>query len=76
MGFFHATHRRMITSYTLTGGIVVLIILVRMTPQPWRGIIDLGVVLGLVWGMLAIVLFAIRALASRRFDFATDLPGS
>jgi hypothetical protein len=34
MGFFHATRKRLITSYTLTTAIVVLIVVVRMAICP------------------------------------------
>jgi hypothetical protein len=45
-----------------------------MTDQPWRGIIDAGVVLGLTWGMVSIVLFAAVAFGTGRFDYPPDLP--
>lgn len=53
MGFVNAPKRRMITAWALTGGIVVIVLLYRQLPQPWRGILDAGVVLGLAWGMAA-----------------------
>ncbi len=53
MSFFHATRRRLLTAWILTAGIVVLVLIYRSLPQPWRGILDAGVVLGLGWGLLA-----------------------
>src|SRR5687768_4998838 len=50
MGLIHATKRRLIVSWTLTLGIVAIVVIVRMVEQPWRGIIDAGVVVGLAWG--------------------------
>jgi len=57
MGFFHATRTRMIVAWALTGMIVVLILLIRVLPQPWRGIVDAGVVVGLTMGIASILYF-------------------
>lgn len=61
MGLVYGTARRLRISRTLMLGIVVLVLIVRQVPQPWRGIIDIGVVLGLVFGVLSIVVHAVRA---------------
>ena len=53
IGFFHGTRRRLISSWAITLGIVLIVWAVRHVSQPWRGIIDLGVVLGLGWGLAA-----------------------
>lgn len=73
MGFFGATRRRKITTWSLTTGIVLLVLGVRHLEQPWRGIIDLGVVLGLVWGLVALVGFTYQAFSRREFSFPADL---
>lgn len=57
MGYFHATRKRKMVSYCLTAMIIGLIVLVRKLDQPWRGIVDAGVVLGLGWGLVSIWLF-------------------
>lgn len=74
MGYFHATRRRQITSLTLTVGIIALVLLVRLVPQPWRGIVDSGVVVGLAWGVLSLVFFGIQALAVRDFSYSPEVP--
>jgi len=74
MGFFHATKKRKITSISVTAGIVILIILVRAVPQPWRGIIDLGVVVGLTWGIVSIIFFSMQAFSSKTFHYSPDVP--
>ncbi len=61
MGFFGATRKRKIVTWCLTTGIIILIIIVRQLSQPWRGIIDFGVVLGLAWGTIALWVFAWKA---------------
>lgn len=57
MGLIAAPRRRMIVSWSLILMLVVLIRLVRMLPQPWRGLVDVGVVLGLAWGVVATALW-------------------
>ncbi len=76
MGFFYATRRRKITSISVTAGIVILIVLVRLLPQPWRGIIDLSVVVGLGWGIVSLAFFAYQAFASEEFNYPPDVPES
>ena len=53
MGFYNGTRRRLITTWGITLGVVFIVLVVSFVPQPWRGIIDLGVVVGLSWGLLA-----------------------
>ncbi len=74
MGYFHATKRRKITSISLTLGIILLIVLVRFIAQPWRGIIDAGVVVGLVWGIVSLSFFSYRALLSHEFPYLPEVP--
>ena len=38
--------------------IVGIVLVVRRLPQPYRGIIDVGVVFGLGWGLVALAAFA------------------
>ena len=61
-GLFGASRKRRIVSWALVIMIVGLVILVRMLAQPWRGIIDAGVVLGLAMGMASTLYFLARAL--------------
>lgn len=73
-GLVYATRRRLIGSWGLLGGIVVLILLVRMLSQPWRGAVDAGVVVGLSWGIVALLTMAVRALRGDVPDVDTQLP--
>ncbi|MGF1448267.1 MAG: hypothetical protein ACFB20_02490 [Opitutales bacterium] len=73
MGFFHATKKRRIVAFCLTGGILVLVLLVRLLPQPWRGLVDVGVVVGLGWGLAAMLVFAVQALTGP-FDVSPETP--
>ena len=56
MSYFNAERQRQIISFLLTLLIIGLVLAVRLIPQPWRGIIDLGVVAGLSWGVLSFAL--------------------
>jgi len=73
MGFFHAQRRRLIISHSLTLGIIVLIFLIKLLPQPWRGIVDAGVVVGLAWGLVALLIFAVQGLRSADYDYSPEV---
>lgn len=74
MGYFYATRRRKITSISLTIGIIVLVLLVRLVSQPWRGIIDAGVVVGLAWGIVSLLIFSVMSLFSREYPYSPEVP--
>lgn len=74
MGYFHATRRRKITSISLTLGIVMLVILVHFVAQPWRGIIDFGVVVGLAWGIVSLLAFSVQALGEDDYPYDPEVP--
>lgn len=60
MGYIHATPRRRLMSIALSCMIVCFVLLARMLPQPWRGIVDVGVVAGLVFGVGSIVYYLLQ----------------
>lgn len=62
MALFDATKKRLIVSWVLVTMIVLLIISVSFLSDPWRGIVDVGVVVGLGWGLLATLAHFFRAL--------------
>ena len=74
MGYFHTTRRRMISVYALTVFIVVLVVAVRWLPQPWRGIVDAGVVVGLTWGLISMAAFTLKALTAGDYPYAPEVP--
>ena len=49
-GFFGGPRRDQVRACLGTVAIIVLVILVHRLEQPWRGILDAGVVAGLTWG--------------------------
>ncbi|MBD3817020.1 MAG: hypothetical protein IE913_11365, partial [Halothiobacillus sp.] len=74
MGYIHATRKRRIVAISVTTGIIVLIVAVHWLPQPWRGIVDMGVVSGLIYGIGAMWVYAIQALIGHEINHPTDVP--
>ena len=74
IGLFHATRKRIIISWSVWAGIVALIIAVRQLSQPWRGMVDAGVVVGLTWGVIAILVFFAKAARGEAMPVAADIP--
>ncbi len=76
MGYIHATARRRLLSVGLTTMIISFVLLVRLLPQPWRGIVDVGVVAGLVVGVLSIFYYVLqlRQSGAASLPVATDVP--
>ena len=75
MGFFHANRKTRLTAIILTLGILTLILLVKFCcPDPWRGIIDFGVVLGLSYGLISFWIFTAKALINKEFPHSPETP--
>jgi hypothetical protein len=74
MGYFDASRKRQLVTISVTAAIISLIAFVRILQQPWRGIIDGGVIVGLVWGIVSLCFFSFQAMVSKRFDYAPDVP--
>lgn len=62
MGYFAAPRRVMITAWLLSAMVVCFVLVLRLVPQPWRGIADAGVVVGLGWGLLVSLWLALQNL--------------
>ena len=74
IGYFHSPLNRRVSVYALTLMIILLITLVKYLEQPWRGIIDTGVVLGLSWGVISIMVYCAQAFVADEFHYSADLP--
>lgn len=73
MGFFHATRRTRWTAYGITCAVIFFVVLVQRLDQPWRGIVDAGVVVGLSWGVLSFAGFVIRALTRPTYPVSPEV---
>ena len=76
MGYIYATRKRQILSFALTAMIICFVLIVRSLPQPWRGILDAGVVAGLGLGVLSIGYFLIISSNDPdRLTVSAEVPG-
>lgn len=74
MSLFHASRRGLIVARVLVVAIVLLVVTVRQLDQPWRGIVDAGVVVGLGLGLLSLLYFGVRGLLGHPPAVPPDLP--
>ncbi|MCW8887140.1 MAG: hypothetical protein OQK12_18080, partial [Motiliproteus sp.] len=61
MGYFHIERKRQIITFVITLMIIAIVQVVHQLEQPWRGIIDIGVVVGLAWGLISLLIFTFQA---------------
>jgi hypothetical protein len=52
MAYFQAERRAKIAAWIVTSFVLLAIFVVKQLPQPWRGIVDCGVICGLTWGLV------------------------
>ncbi|MFC4994636.1 hypothetical protein [Rubritalea tangerina] len=74
MGYFDANKKTRIISISLTLGIILLILLMRLIPQPWRGVLDVGVVLGLSYGLISYFCFLIKVFTKKDHGHSPEMP--
>jgi len=75
VGFLGATPRVLRLTWTGTALIVLAVVAVQQLPQPWRGVVDVGVVVGLTWGLVSFLALCRTALASGRYPADPAVPG-
>jgi hypothetical protein len=66
-GFINTTKRRKLSIWILSFGILLLVIGVKYIAQPWRGIIDIGVILGLLYGLVTIYYLTIKTMVEKKY---------
>jgi len=74
IGLFHAKRRRLIVSWSVLCGVTALIITMNFVPQPWRGIVDAGVVVGLTWGAGSLIWSTVVAMRQGSEEHLAQLP--
>lgn len=60
LGFYGIQRRKLIFTWVFTFAIVAVVVAMKFLAQPWRGILDAGVVVGLSWGVASMVIGLIR----------------
>jgi hypothetical protein len=76
MGYFRATRGPFLFAWVGTVLIVMLIILLQMSPQPWRGIVDAGVVVGLSWGLISLLISTWQVFSTGIYALSPEVPQS
>lgn len=74
MGYFHATKKAQITAIVISTLILAVIFLMRFCPQPWRGIIDVGVILGLSYGLIWFYIFIYLGFKNKKYPHNPNVP--
>jgi hypothetical protein len=76
MGLIHATKKRKIVSWSVTLGVAAIVAAVKRLPYPWRNIVDAGVVVGLSWGSLSIVVSYLHSIVTGKVpsQVSAELP--
>jgi len=75
IGYFGASRGVLIGAWVGTTGIVLLILLVHRLDQPWRGILDAGVVAGLSWGLISLIVMVVATFRTGTVLISPELSG-
>lgn len=73
LGFINSTKRRRITVFAILGVITLIVVLFKYIDQPWRGVLDLGVVIGLSWGIIATLVYLIKFWTAKEVTFDPEV---
>jgi hypothetical protein len=74
MSLIFASRRGRWVARIVLAAIVAIVVVVRGLAQPWRGIVDAGVVVGLGLGLISLLYFYARALRGLPPAIDPDLP--
>jgi hypothetical protein len=73
-GYFHAQLRAKLVAWIGTMLIVILILVIHQLDQPWRGIIDAGVVVGLSWGIVTLFVSCLSTIRAGEYLASPEVP--
>ena len=73
VGYYGASRRRIISSWSLTVVVTLIIVVVAHIAQPWRGIIDFGVAAGLIYGLICVFYSVWQTVRSKRYLVKPDV---
>lgn len=74
MGYFDIQRKRQIITFAITLTIIAVVQIVHLFVQPWRGLIDIGVVVGLAWGLISLLIFTVQAFTNPSFQHSPQMP--
>ncbi len=74
VGYFHARAPGLLGVWLGTAAIIAAVLLVQLLAQPWRGILDAGVVVGLAWGLLSFLRMVWLTLREGRYRYPPGMP--
>jgi hypothetical protein len=74
MSLLHASRRGLTAAWLLVLGLTAIVAVVRHLPQPWRGIVDGGVVVGLTWGAVSLIVHVVVTARAGNTAPPPDLP--
>lgn len=74
-GYFGATVRLRRAIWIGTVCIVLAVLLFNQLPQPWRGILDAGVLVGMVWGTVTLLAMGWATVRGRHEIVPSEVPG-
>ena len=74
MNLMHASRRGRLVARAVVVGVALLVIGVRHVEQPYRGIIDGGVIVGLAIGLSSLFYYTARGFAGANIPAEVDLP--
>ena len=74
-GYFGATVRLRRSVWIGTGGILLAVLVFNQLPQPWRGILDAGVLVGMVWGTVTLLVMGWVTFRGRHEIVPGEVPG-
>lgn len=74
IGYFKASRRSLMFAWIGTLAIVILVLLVHQLSQPWRGIVDAGVVVGLTWGVASLVFSVKQTFTAGTYLCSPEIP--
>lgn len=72
-GYFQSNRRVLIVTWSVTAFIVILVLLIHRLDQPWRGVIDAGVVVGLTWGVISLLVCYAKAFGPGDYPVSPDI---
>lgn len=75
-GYFGATVQLRRAVWIGTAGIVLAVLVFNQLPQPWRGILDAGVLGGLIWGTTAMLVMGWTTFRDHREIVSAEVPAA